>query len=68
MTQDDNKDRQRAQQAAKIRALMESANEEWPMRCELIRYQVREARQRFLELQKVGFNDAQALDLCWRQM
>lgn len=68
MTQDDNKDRQRAQVAAQVKQFVEVANENWPMRCELIRHRAREAHQQFVELQKAGFTVAQALELCWRQL
>lgn len=68
MTPDDNKERQRAQAAAKVKHFVDLANDEWPMRCELIRYRAREVYQQFVELQKAGFSVAQALDLCWRQL
>jgi len=68
MTHDDNKDRQRAQVAAHVKQIVDETNENWPLRCELIRCRVREIRQQFQELQKAGFTDAQALDLCWRAL
>jgi hypothetical protein len=68
MTQDDSKDRQRAQMAAQVRQFVDIANENWPMRCELIRHRAREVHQQFVELQKAGFTLAQALEICWRQM
>ena len=68
MTHDDSKERLRAQTAAKVKQFVDLANEEWPMRCELIRYRAREEYQRFVELQKAGFTLAQALEICWRQM
>lgn len=66
--QGDNKDRQRAQLAGQVKQFVATANENWPMRCELIRYRAREVHQQFLELQRAGFTDAQALELCWRPM
>ncbi|MBD8531538.1 MULTISPECIES: hypothetical protein [unclassified Massilia] len=68
MTPADNKERKRAQAAAQVKEFVEMANENWPMRCELIRYRAREVHQQFVELQKAGFTDAQAIELCWRQL
>ena len=64
----EDKDRQRAQLAAQVKQILDTANENWPIRCEIIRSRVREIRQQYLELQKAGFTDAQALELCWRPL
>ena len=68
MSTSQDQDRQRAYLAAQVRQLVDTANENWPIRCEIVRIRAREIRQNYLELQKAGFSDAQALELCWRPM
>jgi hypothetical protein len=65
-TADDSKERQRAQLAGQVKQAIQNMNDNWPMRCELIHYRAREIRLQFLELQKAGFTEAQAIELCWR--
>lgn len=47
--------------------LIKQIDEEWPHQLGMLRLQAKMLKARYDELKKVGFSDAEALDLCWRK-
>ncbi len=62
----DDAEKVRARLAVKIKALVDSHNDELPMLAELATMKVQRMRIYYLAFVKEGFTEQQALDLCWR--
>ena len=58
----------RAKKSREFAAAIDVVKNTWPQQLELIAYQAKEVRARYLALVKEGFSAAEALDLCWRRM